>query len=85
MCQFLDFLNILLFFKIFKFFLIFLKTIKNLSRVKLTSCHVVVIVPRVTIMPDVIFSFSIWSLYFNFCLNLVLIFVKIVQFRRSPN
>jgi len=44
------------------------------------QCHVAVTVPRVTIMLDVIFSFSIWSLYFNFCLNLVSIFVKIVQF-----
>jgi len=41
--------------------------------------------PRVTIMSGVIFSFSIWSLYFYFCFNLVQIFVKIVQFRSSPN
>jgi len=39
----------------------------------------------VSIVPGVIYSVSIWSLYSNFCLNLVLIFVKIVQFRPSPN
>ena len=32
-------------------------------------------------LEGVIFSFSIWSLYFIFCLNLVPIFVKIIQFR----
>jgi len=51
------------------FFYFFLK-IKNLSRVKLTLCHVAVKVSRVTIMPGVISLFSIWSQYFNFCLNL---------------
>jgi len=35
---------------------------------------------RVTIMSSVIFSFSNWFLYFNSCLNLVSIFVKILQF-----
>jgi len=58
-----------------------LKKYKNLSRVKLTSCHTAVTVSRVTIMPVVISLFLIWFLYFNFCLNLVPIFVKIVQFR----
>jgi len=46
----------------------------------LTSCHMALTVPRVTIMAGVIFTFSIWSLYFNFCLNLVPTFVKIMQF-----
>jgi len=39
----------------------------------------------VSIMLDVISSVSIWSLYSNFCLNLIPFFVKIVQFCPSPN
>ena len=72
-----------LFFFIFLFWIFFLifKKIKNMPRVKLTLCHVAVIVSHVTIMLGVVFSFSIWSMYFNFCLNLIPIFVKIVQFR----
>jgi len=66
------------FFEFLFIFFEFFKNIKNLPRVKLTSCHVVVIVPRVTIMLGVISLFSIWFQYFNFCLNLVPIFVKIV-------
>jgi len=76
------------FFAFFYYFIIFLKRFKKLkksSRVKLTLCHVVVIVSRVTIMPRIISLFSIWSQYFNFCLNLVPIFVKILQFCLSPN
>jgi len=68
------------FFEFFIYFLKFFKKIKNLSRVKLTSCHVTVTVSHVTIMAGVIFSFSNWSLYFNFGLNLVPIFVKMMQF-----
>ena len=68
-CQFMDFLNFYLF--TFNFFLIFLKIFKNikiLPRVKLTSCHVAVIVSHVTIIPVVISLFSIWFQYFNFVL-----------------
>ena len=77
---FIIFLFFINFFKIFK-------KIKILPRVKLTSCHVVVTVSRGSdnamchYLGGVIFSFSIWSLYFIFCLNLVPIFVKIMQFR----
>jgi len=78
----MNFLNFFEFF--FEFFFKF-KKIKILSRVKLTWCHVAVTVPHVTIMLDVIFSFLVWSLYFNFCPNLVSIFVKIVQFCPPSN
>jgi len=53
----MDFLILILIFYLFKFF--FLK-IKNLSRVKLTLCHVIVIMSRVTIMEGVISLFLIW-------------------------
>jgi len=73
------------------FFLNFFKKSKNCH---VSSCHratwqwqsdVAVTVTSVSIMSDVISLISIWSLYSNYCLNLVLIFVKIIQFRPSPN
>jgi len=70
-----------IFWIVFEFF----EKFKNLTRVKLILYHVIVTMSRVTLMLDVISSFSIWSLYFNFCLNLVPIFVKILQFCPSPN
>jgi len=77
-------------FWIFYFFYIFLKN-KKICHMPSSSCHVAVTKwcdrdnVSVSIMPGVISSVSIWSLYSNFCLNLVLICVKIVQFRPSPN
>jgi len=76
-----EFFYYFLLFYYFLFTFLKLKKIKNLPCVKLISCHMAVTISRVTIMPNVIFSFSIWFLYFNFCLNLVPNFVKIVQFR----
>jgi len=49
------------------------------------TCDMTVIVLHITIMSGVISSSLIWSLYFYFCLNLVLIFIKIVQLSPSPN
>jgi len=46
-------------FWIFLFFIYFLKIKKKNPRVKLISCHMAVIVSRVTVMPGVIFLFSI--------------------------
>jgi len=68
------------------YFLKFLKKLKILLK-KLKICHVCQanVMPHVTIMLVVVSSFSIWSLYFYFYLNLVPMFIKIVQFRRSPS
>jgi len=91
---FLNFLNF------FYFLLIFKKNLKKLKFCHVSSwhratwqwqCHVAMTVPRGNdsatchYLGGVIFSFSIWSLYFIFCLNLVPIFVKIIQFRPPPN
>jgi len=59
------FLFFWIFFLFLIFFLNFFKKIKKLPRVKLSSCHVAVIVTRVSITPRVILLISIWSLYFN--------------------
>jgi len=69
------------YFLFLKFFLIKLKFCHVSSWHRATwqwSCHMAVIVSCVTIMPGVIFLFSIWSQYFNFYLNLFPFFVKMV-------
>jgi len=75
--------NFLFWFLIFDFFF------KNQKICHVSSCHratwqwqsdVTVTVTRVSIMSSVILLVSIWSLYFNFYLNLVSFFVKINNF-----
>jgi len=80
-----------IFWFLFLFFWILLKKSKKLPRVKLSLCHVAVTEwcgsdnVRCQCYARCYFLSLNLSLYFNFCLNLVLIFVKIIQFRPSPN